>query len=309
MPLESTPRSFAALIVMSPMRVPTVASGATSPGRAFGAPQTICRRSLPVSTWQTCRRSASGCLAHSTMRATMTPSSASPSTAMSSTSRPIAVSVAASSSRVASVLTCWRSQFSENFIGAASCELAQEAHVVVEEAAQVVDAIAQHREALDAEAEGEAGVAFRIDADVAQHARMDHAAAEHFQPARAAIGLLPGDVDFRRRLGEREIARAETHFEIAFEECAHEFAQCALEVGEAGMLVDQQAFDLVEHRRVGLVAVAAIHLAGRDHAQRRLLAGGDQILHVADLHAGGVGAQQAAVRKVERVVHRARRMV
>src|SRR5688572_11993154 len=192
MPLESTPRSFAALIVMSPMRVPTVASGATSPGRAFGAPQTICRRSLPVSTWQTCRRSASGCFAHSTMRATMTPSSPSPSTVISSTSRPIAVSVAASSSRVASTLTCWRNQFSENFIGAASCELAQEAHVVVEKTAQVIDTVAQHREALDTETEGEAGVTLRIDADVAQDVRMDHAAAEHFQPARRSVRLLPG---------------------------------------------------------------------------------------------------------------------
>src|SRR5688500_11699541 len=235
------------------MRVPTVANGATRPGRAFGAPQTICRRPLPVSTWQTCRRSASGCFAHSTMRATITPSSASPSTVISSTSRPIAVSVAASSSRVASVLTCWRSQFSENFIGTASCELAQEAHVVVEEASQVVDAVTQHREALDAQAEREAGVAFRIDADVTQHVRMDHAAAEHLQPARAAVRLLPSDVHFRRRLGEREIARTEPHFEIALEERAHEFAQRALEVGEAGVLVDQQALDLVEHRRVGLI--------------------------------------------------------
>ncbi len=42
MPLESIPRSVAALIVNSPTRVPMVASGASRPGRAFGAPQTIC---------------------------------------------------------------------------------------------------------------------------------------------------------------------------------------------------------------------------------------------------------------------------
>jgi hypothetical protein len=70
------------------------------------------------------------------------------------------------------------------------------------------------------------------------------------------------------------------------------------------VLVDQQALDLVEHRRVGLVAVAAVDLAGGDHAQRRLV-----ILHVAHLHTGGMRAQQAAIAEVERVVHRARRMV
>jgi hypothetical protein len=31
------------------------------------------------------------------------------------------------------------------------------------------------------------------------------------------------------------------------------------------MLVDQQALDLVEHRRVGLVGIAAVDLAGGDH--------------------------------------------
>ncbi len=51
------------------------------------------------------------------IRATTTPSSDSPSGVTSSTSRPIAVSVAASSSREAVVGTWWRSQFSENFMG------------------------------------------------------------------------------------------------------------------------------------------------------------------------------------------------
>ena len=60
----------------------------------------------------------------------------------------------------------------------------------------------------------------------------------------------------------------------------------------------------MEHRRVGLVAVAAIDLAGGDHPQRRRV-----FLHVADLHAGRVRAQQATVAEVERVVHGARRMV
>src|SRR3546814_10622593 len=80
-----------------------------------------------------------------------------------------------------------------------------------------------------------------LDADVAQHVRMHHAAAEHFQPARRAVRLLPGDVDFGRRLGEGEVAGAEAHLEVALEERAHEFGQRALEVGEAGVLVDRKS--------------------------------------------------------------------
>src|SRR4249919_2931815 len=329
MPNDSTPRSFAALIAMPPGRLaPTVANGAFRPARAFGAPQTICTMPLPVSTWQTCRRSASGCFSALTICATTTPSSDSPSTVMSSTSRPIAVSVAASSSRVAVVGTCWRSQFSENFMcslpvgwasahrhrvewrvaahltNAGSGELLEEAHVVLEEAAQIVDAVTQHREALHAHAEGIAGVFLRIDADVAKHVRMDHAAAQHLEPARGSVRLLPGDIDFGGGLSEGEIAGTEAHFEIALEECAYEFGQRALEVGEARVLVDEQAFALVEHWRVGLVAIAAVDLAERDHAQRRLVAE-----HVAHLHARGVRAQQATIPEVEGVVHRTRRMV
>src|SRR3546814_6692862 len=103
-------------------------------------------------------------------------------------------------------------------------------------------------------------------------------------PARRAVRLLPGDVDFGRGLGKGEIAGAEAHLEVALEERAHEFGQRALEVGEARVLVDQQALALVEHRRVGLVGVAAIDLAQRDHAQRGLAAGGEQVRHRSEEH-------------------------
>ena len=133
---------------------------------------------------------------------------------------------------------------------------------------------------------------------------MHHAAAQHFQPARAAVRLLPGDVDFCARLDERKVAGTEAHLEIALEERTHELGQRALEVGERGVFVDQQAFDLVEHRRMRLVAVAAVDLARRDHPQRRLVG-----VHVTHLHAGGMRAQQAAIAEVERVVHGARRVM
>jgi len=55
---------------------------------------------------------------------------------------------------------------------------------------------------------------------------------------------------------------------------------------------------------VGLIGIAAIHLARRDDADRRLAP-----RHAANLHRRGVGAQQAAIREIEGVVHGARRMV
>ena len=63
-------------------------------------------------------------------------------------------------------------------------------------------------------------------------------------------------------LDEREVRRAEAHVEVvALEEGAAELRERALQVGEADALVDQQALDLVEHRRVRLVVVPAIHAA------------------------------------------------
>ena len=49
----------------------------------------------------------------------------------------------------------------------------------------VGNAVAQHRDALRAHAEGEAGVALGVDAAVLEHRRMHHAAAEDLHPAGA----------------------------------------------------------------------------------------------------------------------------
>ena len=69
-------------------------------------------------------------------------------------------------------------------------------------------------------------------------------------------------------------------------------------------------FDLVEHRRVRRVGVDAVGAARRDHLDRRLVHA-----RVAHLHRAGVRAQQQRQAvlvlqvDVERVLHRARRMV
>ena len=80
--------------------------------------------------------------------------------------------------------------------------------------------------------------------------------------------------------------------------------QHGLQVRETDVLIDDQSFDLVKHRRVGHVGIAAIDTSRRDHPQRR-----HRIAHRADLNRRRMRAQELAVRKEERVVHRARRMI
>src|SRR5262245_52722489 len=89
-------------------------------------------------------------------------------------------------------------------------ELPQKAQVVLEEEPQIVDAIAQHGDAIDAHAPREAGVSLGIHTGGLQHVRMDHAASRDLEPARLladaatrAVAEHAGHIYFGRRLGER----------------------------------------------------------------------------------------------------------
>src|ERR1043165_9350801 len=100
-------------------------------------------------------------------------------------------------------------------------ELLQHAQIVLEQRPDVGDVELEHRNAVDAEAEGEAAPLLGVDADVAQHLRVHHAAAEDLHPAGlrtgAAAGALAEDarhVDFRARLRERKKARAHAHLRV-----------------------------------------------------------------------------------------------
>ena len=78
---------------------------------------------------------------------------------------------------------------------------------------------------------------------------------------------------------------------------------------EMGRLVDHQGLDLVEHRRVGGIGIAAIGAPGCDDPDRRF-----GFFHRPDLDRGGMGAQdqtlarRAGAGQIERVVHLARGM-
>ena len=118
MPSESTPRIVARRIVMPPGSVaPSRASGASMPAAALGAPQTIVSGAPPpASTVHTRRRSAPGCGATATMRATTTPANAGAAASTLSTSRPPIVSASASVRVSIGGSHSARSQCSENFI-------------------------------------------------------------------------------------------------------------------------------------------------------------------------------------------------
>ena len=109
----------------------------------------------------------------------------------------------------------------------------------------------------------------------------------------SADGSVNGKYDGRSRILRSRSKKA-----------SQEAVQHRLHVGEADALVDHQAFDLVEHRRVRDVGSLRYTRPGAITANGALARE-----HRADLHRRGMRAQQLAVGEVERVVHRARRMI
>src|SRR6185295_8055900 len=100
---------------------------------------------------------------------------------------------------------------------------------------------------------------------------MDHPGAQDLEPAgrladpARCVTDPPGsaaddaaDVDLGARLGEREEARPEPHPDVVAEEALREELEHALPVAERDVAIDEEALDLVEHRRVRDVVVAAV---------------------------------------------------
>src|SRR5262249_15266026 len=303
-----------------------------SPVRALGAPHTTCTASpAPVSTMQTRSRSALGCSSAEITRAIVKGASSLVLSSSASTSSPIIVSLSASADADASVSRCSLSQERVNFIARypsraqasgqcrqverAEAVVREPAHVGLEEGAKVRHAVFQHGDAVDPHTPGEALVLVWIDAAVLEHVRMHHPAAEDLHPVLAfaethlVLALAALDIGFERGLGEREERGPEAHLHpVDLEKRLAEFFKDPFQVTKMRAFVDDKALDLMEHRRVGLVGVDAIGAARDDNADRRLLAH-----HGADLHRGGVGAQQKTGTiglrmEEERVVHLAGRM-
>ena len=123
------------------------------------------------------------------------------------------------------------------------------------------------------------------------------------------------DVDLGRRLGEREIARPQAqHDVVALEKGLEEGLERPFQMAEVDAAVDHQPFDLVEHRRVGGVAVGAVGAARRDDADAAAAATASS--GSAPARCGCAAASLAApgrpspsgAGEIEGVVHRPRRV-
>ena len=162
------------------------------------------------------------------------------------------------------------------------------------------------RQTLKAHAERPAGIDRGVDAAALEDLRVDHAGAEHLDPALAlaggaacAVALVALNVHFAARLGEREVMGAEARDRVLAVELAHDLVERALEVRHRNALVDGHALDLVEHGRVrGVDLVLAVHAAGSENADGQLAR-----LHRVDLHGRGLRAQKdrAVLGEIERV--------
>src|SRR5262249_45742941 len=121
--------------------------------------------------------------------ATTAPDRPKPTGVTPSTSTPAMVSRAAMSFQPmpSGRATSSRNQLSDTFISSPA-ELLGQPGVPGEEQTQIVDAVAQHGHAVDAEAEGESRVALAVVADVAEDLGIDHAAAPDLQEAGALAG-------------------------------------------------------------------------------------------------------------------------
>src|SRR6202046_1553763 len=148
--------------------------------------------------------------------ATTKPSYLRPGSSTDSTSSPTRVSVSTISASEAEVSRGSFSQERVNFIviqqpqsGTASpaqssgergdverleAIMIDPAQVRVEEVAQVRQAVFEHRQAVEADAPGEALVDLRVETAIREHVRMDHAAAEDFEPV---LALAEADLPAR----------------------------------------------------------------------------------------------------------------
>src|SRR3989442_12709156 len=100
-------------------------------------------------------------------------------------------------------------------------ELAQEAHVVLEEELDIADAVFPHGETLDAHAEGEAGKLLGVVVHEAIDGWVHHAGAEQLNPAgeladaaAAAAAHVAASVYFSRGFGEREVPGPQARLDL-----------------------------------------------------------------------------------------------
>ena len=124
-------------------------------------------------------------------------------------------------------------------------KLRKKAQVVLEEETQIIYAITQHSQTLDAHAKGESRVALRIDPGHFEHPGVDHSATHNLEPpgmatnpAAVATAMYALNIDLSARLYKREVGRAKTNSEFFFEKHLQELLNQPFEIRKARVLVD-----------------------------------------------------------------------
>ena len=133
----------------------------------------------------------------------------------------------------------------------------QQSRVVAPELAEIGDAVPEHGDPLEPPAEREPRVPLGVVADELEEVRVDHPRAADLDPARVpadgaarAVADVARDERLDRRLREREVVRDELAPPLLAEQRLQQVVERALEVAERDALVDGEALDLVERRRV-----------------------------------------------------------
>ena len=131
-------------------------------------------------------------------------------------------------------------------------ELGEESEIVIEEVAEVIDAVSHHGDAFNAEAESESAVYLCIDIVAFEDVRVDESGAAEFDPfAIKEFGGGDGVID--AGFDEREEVGAESNFNFGAEHGAGEDTEGAFKMGHADAFIDHEAINLVKGVVVGAV--------------------------------------------------------
>src|SRR6266576_3794689 len=196
-PADGTPRNVLVSIRRSPRREPGIAYGTRSPTARFHAPVTTSTAAPPVVTPAIWFFVDPGSGRRLLTSATTTPSKSTSCWTIRPTSLPASVSRSASAGTSAVMATYSWSQLSE----ISTLELPQEAHVVLQEEAEVGDVVLEHRQPVQSGAKGEAGIALGVDATIAEDLRVHHPRTEDLQPAALTAAATDSAARDRRASG------------------------------------------------------------------------------------------------------------
>ncbi len=129
-----------------------------------------------------------------------------------------------------------------------------------------------HGNAFHSQAEGKAGVFFRINFHGFQHIGINHAAAAEFHPFGTSVRIMKTHIKFRTRFGKWKKTRAKASFHVGTEKGFGKLINTCFQINHGDMFIHHQTFNLMEHEAVrGVHRIRAVNPARSNNAYRRLL--------------------------------------